>query len=174
MGNRQINYLKAGFVAATAIYGFVCARDVASFLDRVDLIPHEAGHLLFGFLGEFIGVLGGTIGQLLVPVGITIYFISQRQYFSSSVTVFWIGQNMFNISVYIKDASVMELPLVNIGGGEGIHDWNYILLKLNVLAYDQRIGQVVYALGVLLIVVSVIAGLFFSFEKAEATQTLPV
>ena len=30
-------------------------------LSGVDLIFHEAGHIIFSFLGEFIHILGGTI-----------------------------------------------------------------------------------------------------------------
>jgi len=170
---KTLNFLKASFALLLAIYGFICARSVeeGSFLDRVDLIAHEAGHLLFGYLGEFIGVFGGTLGQLLVPVAIGIYFITRREFYSSAVALFWLGQNMFNISVYVKDAAVMELPLVNIGGGEGIHDWNWLLLKLNILAYDQLVGNVVYGLGVLIIAVSVVLAFCFSFERAEQDLT---
>src|SRR5574341_2213269 len=89
---RIINYLKAGFAMAMAIYGMICARDVtvSRFLDRVDLVAHEAGHLLLGWSGwEFLMVLGGTIGQLFVPVALTIYFYLRRERFSSAVTLFW-------------------------------------------------------------------------------------
>jgi hypothetical protein len=62
---RKINYLKAGFSALLLAYGIVIARDVNEFrfLDNVDLVPHEAGHMLFSWFGEFIMVLGGTMGQ---------------------------------------------------------------------------------------------------------------
>lgn len=143
-----------------------------TFLDRVDLIAHEAGHLLFGYFGEFIMVIGGMLGQLLVPALIAIYFATRREFFSSSVVLFWLGQNLLNISVYVKDAAAMELPLVNIGGGEGIHDWNYLLLKFNVLAWDQTIGNVVYGLGVLIIAASVVLGFYFSFDREDAGTTL--
>lgn len=170
---RSLNYIKAVFAVLLAIYGIICARSVedGSFLDRVDLIAHEAGHLLFGYFGEFIMVIGGTLGQLLVPAAICIYFFFRRELFSSAVALFWLGQNILNISVYVKDAAVMELPLVNIGGGEGIHDWNWLLLKFNLLAYDQTFGNIVYGLGVLIITVSVLLGFYFSFEDGEIPET---
>ena len=170
--HRNLNYPKAAFAALLAAYGIICARSVAewSFLDRVDLIAHEAGHLLFGYFGEFIKVAGGTLGQLLVPAGITAYFTARREFFSASVALFWIGQNFFNISVYIKDAAALEMPLVSLGGGESIHDWNWLLLKFNVLAWDQTIGNFVYGLGVLVMVVSVALGFYFSFERGESAE----
>src|SRR6266568_7605840 len=120
----KINLSKTSFSLCLAIYGFICARSVeeGSFLDRVDLIGHEAGHLLFGYFGEFIKVIGGTLGQLLVPLAITIYFIQRREFYSSTVSIFWLGQNMFGISVYVKDAAALELPMVSLGGGDVIHD----------------------------------------------------
>lgn len=169
---RKLTYAKAAFSALLAVYGVICARSVeeGSFLDRVDLIAHEAGHLLFGYLGEFMLVIGGTIGQLLVPVGIAIYFIVREEFFSSTVALFWVGQNLLNISVYVKDAAAMELPLVNIGGGEGIHDWNWLLLKCNLLRHDQLIGTVVYVQGVLVMVVAVALGFYFSFEREQSDE----
>jgi len=103
-----------------AVHGIVCATDVAagSFLDRVNLIAHEAGHLLFSYFGQFVMVLGGTVGQLFVPVAFTVYFFMRKEFYSSAVTLFWTGQNFFGISLYVKDAQAMALPLVSVGGGE--------------------------------------------------------
>lgn len=173
---KKLNYLKAGFAVLLAIYGFICARSVeeGSFLDRVDLIAHEAGHLLFGYLGEFMMVIGGTLGQLLVPVGFAVYFVTRREFFSSSVASFWVGQNLLNISTYVKDAAAMELPLVSLGGGDSIHDWNWLLLKFNVLALDQTIGNFVLGLGVLAIAASVALGFYFSYEREEERNNFNV
>jgi len=165
----KINYIKAAFTAFLAIYGIILTRSVGegSFLDRVDLIAHEAGHLLFGYLGQFIGICGGTIGQLLVPAAIAVYFFRRREFYSSTVMLFWIGQNMLNISVYVKDASVMALPLVSIGGGDAIHDWNYILRTLNILSWDHTLGNIIYGLGILTMLVSVLLGFWLSVEREE-------
>ena len=163
---KKISYLKAAGSALIGVYGFACVRSVeeGSFLDRVNLIAHEAGHLLFGYFGEFMLIAGGTLGQLLVPAGIAVYFAARREFYSASVVLFWVGENLLNISVYLKDAAAMELPLVSLGGGDSIHDWNWLLLKFNVLAYDQVIGNFVIGLGVLIILASVALACYFSFE----------
>jgi len=44
---------------------------------------------------------------------------------------------------------------------------------LNLLAWDQVLGNFVYGLGVLIIAVSVVLGIFFSFEKEETTESTP-
>jgi hypothetical protein len=165
----KISYLKAGSTVLLAVYGVICLRSVVqgSFLDRVDLIAHEAGHLLFGYFGEFLRVAGGTLGQLLVPAGIAAYFAARREFYSASVVLFWVGQSLLNVSVYLKDAAVMELPLVSVGGGDSIHDWNWLLLKFNVLAHDQTIGNLVAGAGALVILASIALAGYFSFDKSD-------
>ncbi len=166
---KKVNYLKAGFTVLMAVYGIVCARQsTPGLLDNVDLVAHEAGHLFFRWFGEFLMVLGGTIGQLFVPAAFAVYFFLRREFFSSSVTLFWTGQNLFNISVYVKDAQAMELPLVSAGGGEDtIHDWNYLLSHLGLLRWDRQIGGLVYALGLLIIIASVGMAGYWSVERRE-------
>lgn len=169
----RINYLKAGFTVLLALYGFLCAHDTDSthFLDRVNLVSHEAGHLLFGYFGEFIMVIGGTIGQLFVPLAFTGYFFLRREFFSSAVTLFWTGQNLFVISTYVKDAQAMALPLVSIGGGDDtIHDWNYLLSKLGLLRWDQTIGSMIYLLGIAIVIASVLYGFYHSLDRHDSGE----
>jgi len=169
---RNINYLKAGFIALLLVYGIVIARDVDEprFLDNVDLIPHEAGHLLFSWFGEFIMVLGGTLGQLSVPVAIGVYFYLRKERYSAAVALFWLGQNFLNVSRYVKDAQAMDMPLVSLGGGDSIHDWNYLLQKMNLLRHDHAVGNTVLGLGLLIMMVSVLLGYYYSDDVDEGTS----
>jgi hypothetical protein len=43
--------------ALAAVYGVICAASPSTyrFLDRVDLVFHEAGHVIFGFFGGSSG-----------------------------------------------------------------------------------------------------------------------
>jgi hypothetical protein len=167
------DYVKFSFSVLLACYAGACMRSVeeGSFLTRVNLIPHEAGHLLFGYFGLFMLVIGGTLGQLLVPGALACYFAARREFFSSSVVLFWFGQNFLDISVYVKDAAAMELPLVSIGGGDSIHDWNWLLLKFNLLAYDQTIGNGVRGLGSLAMTAAVILCFYFSLPPTSPSPT---
>ena len=166
---KRINYLKAGFTIVLAVYGIICARDVSvpRFLDRVDLIAHEAGHLFFSWFGEFIQVSGGTVGRLFVPLAFMVYFYSRKELFSAAIALFWIGQNLFNISVYVKDAQAMTLPLVSVGGGDPIHDWHYLLSRVGLLRWDQQIGSVIYILGLLVMISSSVMAGYWSIERME-------
>ena len=110
---------------------------------------HEAGHSIFIFFGQMMSMLGGTIFQLLIPVSISLYFLLRKDYFSFAFTLFWIGDNLFNISTYIKDARAMNLPLLVTGS---IHDWNWLLSEWGLLELDQTIGGFVYRLGTLALI----------------------
>ena len=164
----RFNYFKAGFIVLVGIYGVVCALDptIYRFLDRVDLVFHEAGHVIFGFFGEFIGLLGGSLMQVLIPAIVTGYFILHGQQWSGMVTLFWVGQSLFNVSVYVKDARARALPL--LGNDPSAHDWHQLLGRLGLLRWDQAIGNLVYLVGFLALAVAIVGGLYFSQDREAA------
>jgi hypothetical protein len=166
----RLNYFKAVLIGLVGLYGVACAVNPKTyrFLDRVDLVFHEAGHLIFGFFGEFIGMLGGSLMQVLIPSVVTGYFVLNNQRWSGMVTLFWVGQSLFNISVYVKDARAQTLPLL---GGEGVfHDWNWLLSTHHLLRWDQAIGALIYLAGLLAVVASVVGGLYFSLEDQTVEE----
>ncbi len=100
------------------------------FLDFVNLVFHEAGHVLLGFAGSTVHYLGGTLGQLLVPALLVPHFLlRQQQPLGAAFCVWWLGQNFGQIAVYMADARDLALPLV--GGGD--HDWNELFYRFGVL-----------------------------------------
>ena len=76
------------------------------------------------------------------------------------------GQNCWNIARYISDARAQDLPLV--GGGE--HDWLWILDELDLLHRDLAIGRAVHGVGILLYLVSVIAGVILARKPAAPPE----
>lgn len=149
-----------------AIYGFriLLHPEAGSFVDAVDLPIHETGHLVFSIFGEFIQFAGGTLFQLIMPSVFLGYFLKRGDRHAASVALWWIGQNCWNISVYVRDARAQELPLV--GGGE--HDWNYLLGHMGLLQQDQAIGHAVWLVGVLIYLVAIAGGLWVLTDAAAA------
>lgn len=135
----------------------VIKRSSWCFLDYVNLPFHESGHIFFGSFGETIQFMGGTIGQLMWPFVLIIYFMIRDERLSASFCLFWFGENFLNISKYVADARSMGLPLV----GGGIHDWNFLLGKWNVLKYDHVIANIIFVTGVT-IMAAAIGLAFFS------------
>jgi hypothetical protein len=58
------------------------------FVDSANLIVHEGGHLLFGWLGQTPGIWGGTILQWAVPLALAGYFVFERQLAGTAFCLF--------------------------------------------------------------------------------------
>jgi hypothetical protein len=152
-----------------ALYGAACLANpgAGGLLDGVDLAIHETGHLVFGPFGEFVGFAGGTLAQLIMPSVFAIYFWRQGDRHAATVPIWWLAQNLWNISVYAADARAQLLPLV--GGGE--HDWAYMLGRLGWLSLDTRISRVIWLAGVSLYLASVIQGARYALVLARGRAT---
>jgi hypothetical protein len=111
-------------------------------LDSANLAFHEAGHPLFWLLDNRLGVYGGTLGQLALPLIVAASFWRRRDAFATALVLVWLFQNFFNIARYMADARAQMLPLV--GGG---HDWTEIFARWQVLHLDTRIAGIVGVLG---------------------------
>jgi hypothetical protein len=124
------------------------------FLDNLNLLIHEAGHWLFSPFGQFIYILGGSLNQCLLPSIFLGYFIYHLDWAGSSFGLFWLGDNLINVSYYIGDARAMVLPL--LGGDSSGHDWHNILSMLNALTFDTTLATIVRSLGSLCLVASIV------------------
>lgn len=157
---------------AASIYFFSCAQhpEMWHFIDAVDLIIHEAGHVVFMPFGDFLHILGGSLFQVLVPLIFSAYFYLRGQGFSGSIVLFWVGQSLINVSVYAGDAIAMQLPLL---GGDGVeHDWHAILTMLNALPQTAQIAHIMYGFGFGLIAIAAMGSLYFSWfaESVEGRR----
>jgi hypothetical protein len=152
-----------------AIYGAACLAhpESGSLLDAVDLGIHETGHLVFGPFGEFVGFAGGTLAQLIMPSVFAVYFWRQGDRHAATVPIWWLAQNLWNISVYAADARAQLLPLV--GGGE--HDWAYMLGSLGWLQLDTRISRLIWLIGVVVYLMSIAQGVRYARMVPDESPT---
>ena len=73
-----------------------------SFLHLINLPFHEAGHLLFIPFGRFMMILGGSLGQILMPlVCLVTFLINTRDLFGASVALWWTAESFMDIAPYI-------------------------------------------------------------------------
>jgi hypothetical protein len=129
------------------------------FLDGVNLLLHEGGHVFFGFLGETLHFLGGTLGQLFFPTAAALYFFRRKAYFDAAVIAIWLAESLMYTARYMADARAQKLPLV----GGHIHDWNWLFSRWGVLAHDELIAGLVHLLASLL----ALAALFVCFTEVS-------
>jgi hypothetical protein len=140
-----------GLVVLTALTGLVLANGLAmpsgailNFLHLINLVFHEAGHVIFGFFGRFIAIVGGSLNQVLIPAICTAVFVHRKQLGSAAVTLFWTGESLVDVAVYVADGRAMALPLL----AEGVtHDWNFILGNLGLLSAAESLGRLTFGLG---------------------------
>jgi hypothetical protein len=146
------------FIAASISSGYAAE----TVLHLIHLPFHEAGHVIFGLSGiRFISVLGGTIGQLLIPLIIIIAFVMRRNPFGGAVGLWWLGQSLMDVAIYADDARSGQLPLLGGVTGsevEDYHDWEFLLGRLGWLTYDHRIAGFIYACGSLVILLALVWG----------------
>lgn len=153
------DWLKTGVIVVAGLYFLraVFTPTKWDLLDSFTLIVHEAGHPLFGLFGEFLGVAGGTLIQLIVPAAFIVSFLRQGQPFSSALMWLWLGNSLLYCSVYSGDAVAQALPL--FGAGDRIHDWNYLLGTTNLLWATPIVSGGFRLLGALAILVGCFLGL---------------
>lgn len=118
-------------------------RAYQSIFGGINLGIHEMGHMLFGYLGEFLGVAGGTILQCAAPIIAAVVLVRVPDWFGVPFCMTWLGTNLCYVAVYMADARAQVLPLVSVGGGDVIHDWDYLLHTLGLLQADTAIAGMV-------------------------------
>jgi hypothetical protein len=127
-----------------------------SFLHRPLLVFHEAGHVLFMPLGEWMMVLGGTLGQLIMPALLAgALLIKNRDPFGASVGLWFLGVSVLDVAPYMFDALHPQLMLLSGSTGEaGGHDWIYLFSSLGLLPKSQLIGALTHKLGALVLLLA--------------------
>lgn len=152
------------FVVAVSasLYFFWCAYDPYQWhlIDGVNLVIHEAGHLIFNPLGEFMMIAGGSLFQVIMPALFVGYFFYRADYYSASLVLFWVGESVLNVSVYAGDSLALQLPL--LGGQDSVHDWNYLLSSLNLLPATAKVAGTIRVVGTLVIVLAAFGSVRFS------------
>ena len=116
---------------------------------------HEAGHLFFSPFGTVVMFLGGSILQVLLPLIWFLLAIKQRSTVAP-FPLFWVGENIMDVSLYIRDTTLRQLPL--LGGHWSGHDWYNILSRWDLLSAAETIADITYMIGIMISCLAIIAG----------------
>jgi hypothetical protein len=134
-------------------------RDTESFhlFRGITFGAHEFGHLFFSFGGEWMTIAGGSLMQLIVPIGAAAAMVgTARDWFGAAACGTWLAASLGDLAPYIADARVMQMDLVSFSPDGGEHDWNYLLSHAGMLHADLALARFVRFLSVLVLLVSVL------------------
>ena len=120
-------------------------------IDTINLFIHEAGHLFFRLFGQTMYILGGSIVQFLIPLVLAIVTWREKPH-QVGLPLFWFGESLVNVSVYIADAPYKNLKLIKEGL---IHDWHWLLS--DNLEIAEPTAFVVRGLGLVVCVAAIAA-----------------
>lgn len=118
---------------------------------------HEFGHLLFAAFGEFLGIAGGSLTQLLIPVLTGALLYHHRDYFGLSAAGAWLASSLLDLARYIADARVGDLALASFSE-ESVHDWTWLLGRMGWLQHDLAIARTASGLGLLVLLTALLYG----------------
>jgi len=139
-----------------------------SFVHMVNLVFHEAGHIILSPFGRFMTILGGSLMQVLIPLICAGTFLWQQEDpYGASVCVWWAGESLLDVAPYINDARSLDLML--LGGPanavEG-HDWEAILTSLGWIHLDHAIARGAWWLGFVTMVAALSWGAVYCFTSS--------
>lgn len=144
-------WLRLAALASTAIWTLwifkgvdIAAGESGSFFLWAVLTPfHEAGHVLLLWAPQFLTILGGTLGQHLMPGLLAgVLLIRRRDPFGAALFTWLLGYSFIMMAVYMFDAFDPRITLLDgrTGADSDGHDWQNLFGDLGLLPRARRIG----------------------------------
>ena len=87
------------------------------FIDFANLVVYEGGHMLFGWFGPTLGLLGGTRLQWLVPLLLAACFFRQHRTAAFMFCVFFFFENM---RYAVQQLAAPAEAAVSAASGQGL------------------------------------------------------
>jgi hypothetical protein len=151
---REVWYGRLALWVAMALWG------LSVWLDRLTETPtvlhlsvilfHEAGHVIFMPFGQTMGVAGGTLAQLLIPLICAVALFRRDDNFGAALCTAWMSLSLMDAAVYAYDAANPVLPLIGGGTGEdSFHDFIYLFDEFGQLRNARGWARFMKALGTL-------------------------
>ena len=158
---------KLAVAVIASLYFLWCAYDPYQWhlIDGVNLVIHEAGHLVFSPFGEFMMIAGGSLFQVIMPALFVGYFWYNGKHYSAALVLFWVGESILNVSVYAGDSVALQLPL--LGGQDSMHDWNYLLSNMELLSATGKIAGAIRLLGTVVIALAAFGSIKLARHRSE-------
>ena len=149
----------------------------SNFLHGILLIFHEAGHVIFSLFGRFITILGGTLGQLLMPSIIAgVLLVQRRDPFGAALFAWLLGFSVIDMAIYMYDA--FDPHLILLGGGTGQesdgHDWQNMFGDMGLIRRARGIGSFFGMLGRVMMLAALAWGGYLLWKQRARLSDSPM
>jgi hypothetical protein len=160
-------WLRLVLLAGFAVWGWILigmdyrTGEIGStFLHRPLLVFHEAGHVVFRLLGQWMMVLGGSLGQIIMPAVLaSAMLVKNRDPYGASIGLWLVGVSLLDLAPYMYDALQPQLMLLSGMTGEaGGHDWIFLFSSLGLLPKARFIGALTHKLGAITVLFALVWG----------------
>ena len=115
---------------------------------------HEFGHLFWSLFGEWLGIAGGSLTQLLVPVGAAAVVLRSKDWFALAICGLFLATSLAELSWYVADARTELLDLVSFSAEGAVHDWNYLLGRAGWLRQDLAFARALRSVAWIVLLLS--------------------
>ncbi len=136
---------------------------LAAIRNGIFLFIHEGGHFLFIFFGETLSILGGSFWQIVFPLLSFLIAARRRSHFVAPFALFWVGTNMMDVSLYMRDAPLRLLLL--LGGHKSRHDWWNLFRRWEMLDSAGTFADIFYFLGLFVSIVAIGGGVYLAIHR---------
>jgi len=154
------------YQAATTFYEYQPGQHwpfLLSIFRTFTFLPlHEGGHFLFMFFGRTLHILGGSFWQIMFMVLWFIIALRQKSHVAP-FALFWVGENMMDVSLYMRDAPRRWLPL--LGGHKAGHDWYNLFTDWNMMDSAETFADVFYFGGFIISAGAIAAGVYLAIQS---------
>jgi len=133
------------------------------FVHLLLLYIHEAGHFFFSMFGWTLRTMGGSLMQILVPLvwyGVALREGSSLRYTALVCT----GVSIVDVSIYIKDAGMLLLPLIG-GLSTTHHDWANLMNEWGLIEWSYEFGEIVFWSGMILCGIGLYGGVSTAIKQ---------
>jgi len=127
-----------------------------TFLHAAMIPFHEFGHLAFRPFGEFLMLAGGSLVQIVMPLGfLALFSLKNRDNFAASLMLWWSGTQWIDLAPYAWDALYpRHVLLTGRTGDTGAHDYIDMLGDIGLLHRAHEVGWVMHKFGFLVLLVA--------------------
>lgn len=174
---------RVGFFVILFIWGvkfiftpFETGYAMNSVWHLINLPFHEAGHIFFRPFGRLITSLGGSLGQLLMPlICMLVFLIKTRDTFAAAFCLWWLGENFMDLAPYINDAKALVMPLLGGNTGRtspyGFHDWEFILKETGLINHYHEIAITAHAMGIIFMLGAFLWGGYILYKQLKQLRS---